>query len=117
MNWRAKWKEVSDPTLAVVIIDEIGLAEISKHNPLKVIHSLLDNPKVPTIGISNWLLDASKMNRGITLSRPDPDDEDLRESAISIAKEIFKERSSLERSFANEYLYKFVEGYQDLYHN
>jgi hypothetical protein len=42
------------------------------------------------------------MNRGITLSIPDPDNEDLRESAISIAKEIFKERSSLERSFENE---------------
>jgi nucleoside-triphosphatase THEP1 len=106
MNWIAS----NDPTLAVVIIDEIGLAEISVHNPLKVIHSLLDNPKVPTIGLSNWLLDASKMNRGITLSRPDPDDDDLKESALSIAKEIFKERKcqGLEMSFKNTYLDSFV---------
>ncbi len=29
-------------TLPVFVFDEIGLAELSKHNPLKVLHSLLD---------------------------------------------------------------------------
>jgi len=58
---------------AVVIFDEIGLAEKSIHNPLKVLHSLLEPPKVATVGISNWSLDASKMNRVITLNRYDPD--------------------------------------------
>lgn len=72
----------------LVVIDEIGLAEISPHNPLKVLHSLLEPPKVATVGISNWALDASKMNRAITLSRPDPAIEDLIESGESISIEV-----------------------------
>lgn len=58
-------------SIVLIIFDEIGLAEISPHNPLKVLHSLLEPPKVAFVGISNWSLDASKMNRAITLSRPD----------------------------------------------
>lgn len=59
--------------MVVVVIDEIGLAELSPFNPLKVLHSLLEpseeSNRVGFIGISNWSLDASKMNRGITISR------------------------------------------------
>lgn len=69
-----------------MVFDEIGLAEKSPHNPLKVMHSLLEPPRVATVGISNWSLDASKMNRVINLSRTEPDDEDLKESARSISK-------------------------------
>ena len=29
------------------------------------------------VGISNWRLDASKMNRALYLARPDPDENDL----------------------------------------
>ena len=45
----------SDHLLPVVLFDEIGLAEISRHNPLKILHSLLENEnrKVGFIGISN----------------------------------------------------------------
>lgn len=68
----------------LVIIDEIGLAELSPFNPLKVLHSLLEPPEVAFVGISNYALDASKMNRAITLSRPDPDERDLFISAQSI---------------------------------
>ncbi len=67
-----------------MIIDEIGLAEISPFNPLKVLHSLLEptnfDDRVPFVGISNWSLDASKQNRAIALSRPAPIERDLRES-------------------------------------
>lgn len=71
----------------VVVFDEIGLAEKSPTNPLKIMHSLLEPPRVATVGISNWSLDASKMNRVITLSRTEPDDEDLKESAKQIARD------------------------------
>lgn len=74
--------------LALVILEEIGLAEISPYNPLKVLHELLEPPKVATIGISNWALDASKRNRAINLERPDPQERDLEESAMSIARDI-----------------------------
>ena len=75
--------------LPVVLLDEIGLAEISKYNPLKVLHSLLEPsessfPDVAVVGISNWALDAAKMNRAIHLSRPEPDVEDLYETGISL---------------------------------
>jgi hypothetical protein len=62
------------------------LAEVSKHNPLKVLHSLLEleNRKIGFIGISNWRLDASKMNRALYLARTDQDVEDLTYTAISI---------------------------------
>jgi hypothetical protein len=62
----------------VVLLDEVGLAEISKYNPLKVLHGLLEPayPKesldVAVVGISNWALDSAKMNRAIHLSRPEP---------------------------------------------
>jgi hypothetical protein len=41
----------------------MGLAEISKNNPLKVLHSLLEgnNLEMAFVGISNWRLDASKI--------------------------------------------------------
>ena len=75
--------------LPVVLLDEIGLAEISKYNPLKVLHSLLEPgnnsfPDVAVVGISNWALDAAKMNRAIHLSRPEPDVKDLFETGISL---------------------------------
>jgi MoxR-like ATPase len=75
--------------LPVVLLDEVGLAENSKYNPLKVLHSLLDPgegtlPDVAVVGISNWSLDAAKMNRAIHLSRPEPTEEDLYETGYSL---------------------------------
>ena len=75
--------------LPVVLLDEVGLAENSKNNPLKVLHSLLELsdgklPDVAFVGISNWSLDAAKMNRAIHLSRPEPTKEDLYETGHSL---------------------------------
>ena len=43
-----------------VVLDEVGLAEVSAHNPLKVLHTLLEpeEAEVAVVGISNWALDA-----------------------------------------------------------
>ena len=75
--------------LPVVLLDEVGLAENSKYNPLKVLHNLLEPgegklPDVAVVGISNWSLDAAKMNRAIHLSRPEPTKEDLYETGHSL---------------------------------
>lgn len=72
--------------MPVITFDEIGLAEISKHNPLKTLHSLLEEEdrKVGFIGISNWRLDASKMNRALYLARPNPTKNDLINTAVGI---------------------------------
>uniref|UniRef100_A0A673JVR7 RING-type E3 ubiquitin transferase n=1 Tax=Sinocyclocheilus rhinocerous TaxID=307959 RepID=A0A673JVR7_9TELE len=84
-----------DEYVSVVVLDEIGLAEDSPQMPLKTLHPLLedgcvdsDNPdphmKVGFVGISNWALDPAKMNRGIFVSRWDPSEKDLVETAEGI---------------------------------
>ncbi|CAK9037295.1 E3 ubiquitin-protein ligase rnf213-beta (Mysterin-B) (Mysterin-beta) (RING finger protein 213-B) (RING finger protein 213-beta) (RING-type E3 ubiquitin transferase rnf213-beta) [Durusdinium trenchii] len=54
--------------LALVLLDEVGLAEQSPHNPLKVLHARLEPRRaqdaVSVIAISNWELDRSKLSRG-----------------------------------------------------
>ena len=77
-----KYKIHNKDVLPVVLLDEVGLAENSKYNPLKVLHSLLEPgegklPDVAVVGISNWSLDAAKMNRATHLSRPEPTKRDL----------------------------------------
>ncbi len=53
--------------MPVIFFDEIGLAEQSSHNPLKILHNYLEieNINFAFVGISNYRLDASKMNRAI----------------------------------------------------
>lgn len=81
--------------VSVVVLDEIGLAEDSPQMPLKTLHPLLedgcidsDKPdphmKVGFVGISNWALDPAKMNRGIFVSRGDPSEDELVETANGI---------------------------------
>lgn len=84
-----------DEYVSVVVLDEIGLAEDSPQMPLKTLHPLLedgcidsDRPdphmKVGFVGISNWALDPAKMNRGIFVSRGDPSEDELVETAKGI---------------------------------
>ncbi|CAG8454752.1 3616_t:CDS:10 [Acaulospora morrowiae] len=78
------------PVISVVLLDEVGLAETSPFNPLKVLHSLLepsypsDGPKVSVIGISNWRLDNSKSSRALLVQRPKFDTEDLVDTAVRL---------------------------------
>jgi hypothetical protein len=59
---------------------------MSIYNPLKVLHKHLENPKYPVIGISNWSLDASKMNRALHISRNTPSKEDLHNILTTFTK-------------------------------
>ena len=72
----------------VVILDEVGLAEKAQSNPLKVLHRLLEPPKVAMIGLSNWSLDAAKMNRAVHASRPPLTAKDLRETVLTMREGI-----------------------------
>ena len=76
-----KYIENGGDDTPVVVFDEIGLAEIAPANPLKVLHPLLEqkDAKVGFIGLSNWTLDLSKMNRLIYIARPDLELSDLNE--------------------------------------
>ena len=87
-------KKDENMPISMILFDELGLAERSKHNPLKVLHSHLEldgnKDGISFVGISNWTLDAAKINRALTLSVPDLDDnlEDLKDTAKSIVKSI-----------------------------
>ena len=63
--------------ISLALFDELGLAERSKDNPLKVLHSKLEydgkDKNVGFIGISNYSLDAAKVNRALVLTVPDLD--------------------------------------------
>ena len=85
--------------LPVIVFDEIGLAELSPHNPLKVLHAELEveTCKYGFVGISNWRLDASKMNRTLYLACSDPDGEDLELTGNVIAKGILEESEAARR--------------------
>ena len=82
----------NDDIIPVVFFDEIGLAQYSPYNPLKVIHSELEydsnegDKKIAFVGLSNWFLDASKMNRGVSISIPDMSEEDAILTAMAIGK-------------------------------
>lgn len=80
-----------EKTVAVVNLDEIGLAEGSESMPLKILHPLLDQStdepsdlQVAVIGISNWALDPAKMNRGLFVARGEPDINELVQTARGI---------------------------------
>lgn len=110
-----KGKNLSEYT-RVVVLDEIGLAEDSPKMPLKTLHPLLeegcidDDPqphkKVGFIGISNWALDPAKMNRGIFVSRGDPDEKELIDTAKGIC---MSERMILEK--VRDFFQPFARAY------
>jgi len=70
-------KEKEELPIIMVLFDELGLAERSKKNPLKVLHSKLEykdkRQGISFVGISNYSLDAAKINRALVLSVPDLD--------------------------------------------
>lgn len=102
--------------IPLIVFDEMGLAEISKNNPLKVLHSLLEgnNLEMAFVGISNWRLDASKMNRGVFVARSDLTLDDLENTARVILESYIID--------VNNYIdykdeYKFIECLAQSYHN
>ncbi|XP_058262202.1 E3 ubiquitin-protein ligase rnf213-beta isoform X1 [Hemibagrus wyckioides] len=106
-----------DEYVSVVVLDEIGLAEDSSQMPLKTLHPLLedgcidsDRPdphmKVGFVGISNWALDPAKMNRGIFVSRWDPSENELVETAKGICSS-----SELVRHKISHLLPKLAKGF------
>ena len=78
----------------MVLFDELGLAERSQSNPLKVLHEKLEytgkEEGVSFVGISNYLLESPKINRALVLSVQDLDKklEDLIETSQNIVESI-----------------------------
>ena len=84
--------------IPLVFFDEIGLAEYSSYNPLSSILSELEDNKnyesniYAFVGISNWILDAAIMNRGISLLIIGKEDESgIIETSLKIGKSFDEE--------------------------
>ena len=102
-----------DKKISVIFIDEMGLAEHSPHNPLKVIHKELDrnkdekneDDKIAFVGISNWTFDSAKINRGISINIPDSNETDIKKTSETIAESylgtILKNNKTLSSFFDN----------------
>ena len=102
---KAEYLQNEEDVMPVVLLDEVGLAEKSPANPLKVLHNLLEpdtgaRPKIGVIGISNWSLDPAKMNRAIHLARPDPTYKDMYATAKAI-RDARKKRAEAELEAAS----------------
>ncbi len=94
-------------SLVVCLLDEIGLAEQSKHLPLKVLHKELEQREVAVVAVSNFHLDSAKMNRAVTLLRSPPTKRDLQITAEGI----------VDRVHLSNYLKSIAEAYKDVYSN
>ena len=85
--------------ISMILFDELGLAEKSKNNPLKVLHSKLEyagkEEGVSFIGISNYSLDAAKINRAMVLSVRNLEDkiDQIKSICESIVKSISEDLS------------------------
>ena len=94
LNALKKNKNADELPISMILFDELGLAERSKNNPLKALHSHLEfdgkEEGISFVGISNWTLDAAKINRALCLSVPNLDDdlEDIKNTSKSIAESI-----------------------------
>ena len=71
------YQKKATKTIVILLLDEVGLAEHSPDMPLKVLHGILVDPPISIVGLSNWTLDAAKMNRAICLQRPEPASDDI----------------------------------------
>ena len=93
-SFKRKRKKEELPII-MVLFDELGLAERSESNPLKVLHEKLEytgkDEGVSFVGISNYTLDAAKINRALVLSVPDLDKnlDDLIDTSKNIVESIF----------------------------
>ena len=86
-------KELEFP-ISMILFDRLEIAEKSKNNPLKLLHSNFEysgkEEGLSFVGLSNYSLDAIKSNRAIILSVPDIDQkvDDLIETSYNIMESI-----------------------------
>ena len=108
-----------DIPIIMILFDELGLAERSKSNPLKVLHSKLEysgkEEGISFVGISNYTLDAAKVNRALVLSVPDLDQKlgDLIDTSQNIVKSIDEKDEKLKNEKIFEIISKTYFAYKE----
>ena len=103
------YQKKAQKTIVILLLDEVGLAEHSPDMPLKVLHGILVNPPIAIVGLSNWTLDAAKMNRAICLKRCEPEETDIKLTGQHIIGD-----TSL---FKSDLLQKLSQAYHKVYFN
>ena len=89
----------NDIPIYMILFDELGLAEKSSTNPLKILHNRLEyggkTEGTCFVGISNYSLDAAKVNRALNLSVPNLEDQfdQLKSTTKSIVDSISEDIS------------------------
>lgn len=120
-----RYQKNSPNSIAVVLLNEVGLLEHSPSHPLKVVNKELDEesstyaPSV--IGLSNWTLDPNLINRAVYLSRPAPSTFELKTTLSGIVNSVHLDSSlfSLAKAFHDVYnsqQRKDFFGLRDFYH-
>ena len=79
-----RYQQHATDCITILLLDEVGLAEHSPDMPLKVLHTMLIEPSIAIVGVSNWVLDAAKMNRAICIQRTEPTKDDIQTTGESI---------------------------------
>ena len=88
----------------MLLFDKLGIVERSKNNPLNILNHKLDNEKeISFVGLSNYSLDAAKINRALVLQVPDLEKilDELIETSYTIAESISSE-------LRNEPIFKII---------
>lgn len=83
--------------------------------PLKVLHYMLVNPPIAIVGLSNWALDSSKMNRAVCLQRPEPTAEDIMYTGQNIVGSTIIDDSSQARHQLHPWLMSLARAFHALY--
>ncbi|ETN98436.1 hypothetical protein RFI_39063, partial [Reticulomyxa filosa] len=116
-RWEQAMRHSENPQIVpLLLLDKIDLAEHSKHNPLKVLHQLLEHPKISFVGISNWRLDAAKMNRVVVHQIQPMNTVELMETAKEMLehhKKIYETNNCV--AFDNHILRKEIENIAQVY--
>ncbi|ETO01347.1 hypothetical protein RFI_36094 [Reticulomyxa filosa] len=115
-RWKQATDFLKDPVIwPVLLLDEIGLAERSKHSPLKVLHHLLERPQIAFVGLSNWSLDAAKMNRVIIHQIPSIAPTDLENIAKKMYQDKRKNSTSTKISTSEHDIELLVDVFKELF--
>ncbi|ETO30656.1 hypothetical protein RFI_06463, partial [Reticulomyxa filosa] len=107
-QYRKIQQQQNNDSNAVIRRNRFGRA--IDYNPLKILHQLLEHPKIAFVGISNWTLDAAKMNRMVMHSIPAMNHKDLEDTAKSIFGKADKHKNS---SFTKD-IEKLVQIYEKI---
>jgi len=97
---------------ALVVLDELGLADLSPDRPIKVLHAILERHSLgagesasimspekqssgtfSVVALSNWSIDAAQVSRGIVVQRTAGDSDDLNRCAVELFKTLQPSKS------------------------